>query len=710
MTAIGNNENKQNGYSSKDQQQERISLPSIASITGGLDLNQRPINGNGNSTNNNISLPPLASFGHSFQDIRRPVSAQPQPQSQSSSTGSWSLPPIQLAGTSRGLSQGGLPSLSSLPFTHGDGQHHQQQQTQSQQHFQNNFTQPPHPPVFSFQNQLSSSVGTSNQLSGLSPMGYQNQHQFSRPSSLPSHNSLTSPLTTPQQMSSHVQLPSLKDIGVNRPLQQQQPQQQHSNQGSGQLPSVSRSASGSVHGESRSSSVNNPNNVGATVFSPRPLQSLNLSTTSSYKNHPNTSQNEMYASPSASVVSVASESFSETSRPLLKENSGNGNGQNSSRKSSHKLRINQKKQQRSTSESASSTPSRSTLQLHSQAQPSSVKMSASSSTGSLAVSTSGSPTNPLSSTAAPASIINQRKAAVLAGPPRTSRFFRFFSSEAPRQTGVPMSSDKPNSDHYPASFKTSNLTHHYNPYIYPQNKNKVNPQPDFINMKQMTTNGLSATSSPTSAPPIPVLRPSPDEFKDPISYLESSEIKSLGEKYGAVKIIPPATFNQVHKFSANLESLWFKTRRQLWNSYENELNARLEFHQKLKQVLSESVVTLNKLPCIDKRSIDLYRLQKSVLLRGGYERCCAEKMWAQVGRELGFYGKITSSLSSSIKSAYQRYILPLDVKESNIKGTGFKCPDLVGSDKRQKTDENGSYLPRIIGSSISFKQDAYHSE
>ncbi|GMF03672.1 unnamed protein product [Ambrosiozyma monospora] len=217
-----------------------------------------------------------------------------------------------------------------------------------------------------------------------------------------------------------------------------------------------------------------------------------------------------------------------------------------------------------------------------------------------------------------------------------------------------------------------------------------------------TNNGLPAICSPTCAPPIPELHPSLTEFNDPITYLESPEVKSLGEKYGAVKIIPPIAYN--HKFSANLESLWFKTRRQLWNSYENELNARLDFHQRLKQVLSASVVTLNKLPCIDKRSIDLYRLQKSVLLRGGYERCCAEKMWAQVGRELGFYGKITSSLSSSIKSAYQRYILPLDIQESIVKGRGFKSPDLVGLNKRQKIDENGSYLPRIIGSSMPFKR------
>ncbi|GME86698.1 unnamed protein product [Ambrosiozyma monospora] len=542
MSAMGNNnENKQQiGYSSKEQQREGISLPPIASITGSLDLNNgNNSTNNNNNNNNNISLPPLASFGHSFQEIRRPVSTQPQQQqsqSQASSNGGWTLPPIQLAGTSRGLSHG-LPSLSSLPFTQGDGQHqHQQQQAQAQaqpqQRYQNNFTQPGQPSVYPFQNQLPNS--------SLPPMGgYQNQHQFSRPaSSLPAR----SPLATPQQMSPRVQLPSLKDIGVNRPLPQQQHQQQQQ-QGLGQLPSISRSGSGSVsvHGESRSSSVTNTNNVGGTVFSPRPVQSLNLSTSSSYKNPPNsTSPNVMYASPSASasVVSVASDSFPETSRPLMKENS-----QPSSRKSSYQSRMNQRKQQRSTSESGSSTPSRSTtLQQHSQTQPNSVKMSVSSSTGSLPISTSAGspPTNPIANAATPASIINQRKAAVLAGPPRTSRFFRFFSAEAPRQTGVPIFSDSPNSEHYSATgnFKTTNLSHHYNPYIYPQNKNKVNPQPDFINTKKMTTNnGLPAICSPTCAPPIPELHPSLTEFNDPITYLESPEVKSLGEKYGATSVM-----------------------------------------------------------------------------------------------------------------------------------------------------------------------------
>lgn len=67
-----------------------------------------------------------------------------------------------------------------------------------------------------------------------------------------------------------------------------------------------------------------------------------------------------------------------------------------------------------------------------------------------------------------------------------------------------------------------------------------------------------------------------------------------------------------------------------------------------------------KLPSIDKRPIDLYHLRQCVQLRGGFREVCRGKLWAQIGRELGYSGKIMTSLSSSLKSVYNRLLFPFD--------------------------------------------------
>ena len=39
---------------------------------------------------------------------------------------------------------------------------------------------------------------------------------------------------------------------------------------------------------------------------------------------------------------------------------------------------------------------------------------------------------------------------------------------------------------------------------------------------------------------------------------------------------------------------------------------------------------------------------------------CKRKLWAQIGRELGYSGKIMTSLSSTLKSTYNKLLYPFD--------------------------------------------------
>jgi histone demethylase JARID1 len=294
------------------------------------------------------------------------------------------------------------------------------------------------------------------------------------------------------------------------------------------------------------------------------------------------------------------------------------------------------------------------------------------------------------------------------GPPKNSRFFKVYNLDGSKTS------------------KTSSI-HHYNPYRYPQNRSKLNPNPDFIKSKRdkrsgrretanFAKNGNSLNTEGTLSKEIldsipkyvndelPELRPTMYEFEDIYTYIES--IKEIGEKYGAVKIIPPKEFSP--KFAINLESFWIKSNRQLWRTSSDELNSRFEFYRQLKEALSAENVSISKLPCIDKRVIDLYRLCRVVRLRGGYETCCNDKLWAQVGRELGFYGKISSSLSSSIKTVYQKYLMPWENAYAD-KHQDFL--NLVRNDEanslfsKEKFLSESPEIPIILGSSITFRRD-----
>lgn len=71
-------------------------------------------------------------------------------------------------------------------------------------------------------------------------------------------------------------------------------------------------------------------------------------------------------------------------------------------------------------------------------------------------------------------------------------------------------------------------------------------------------------------------------------------------------------------------------------------------------------VNLNRFPSVDKRPLDLYKLKKAVETRGGFEKVCKGKKWAEIGRDLGYSGKIMSSLSTSLKNSFQKWLFPYE--------------------------------------------------
>lgn len=179
----------------------------------------------------------------------------------------------------------------------------------------------------------------------------------------------------------------------------------------------------------------------------------------------------------------------------------------------------------------------------------------------------------------------------------------------------------------------------------------------------------------------PTFRPTEDEFKNPMEYIK--KIAPEGRKYGIVKVIPPDGWNP--DFAIDTERFHFKTRKQELNMAEGGTRANLTYLDALAKFHKQiNGTNLNRFPSVDKRPLDLFKLKKLVEDKGGFDNVCKHKRWAEIGRELGYSGKIMSSLSTSLKNSYQKWLQPYE------DWLRFNKPTVL---QQQEIDNGGPYTP-----------------
>ncbi|QLI69124.1 Lysine-specific demethylase 5D [Metarhizium brunneum] len=167
---------------------------------------------------------------------------------------------------------------------------------------------------------------------------------------------------------------------------------------------------------------------------------------------------------------------------------------------------------------------------------------------------------------------------------------------------------------------------------------------------------LQKKSRPHGISEAPTYCPTEEEWRDPLEYMK--KITPEASQYGICKIIPPDSWNP--DFAIDTEKFHFRTRKQELNSVEGSTRASLTYLDGLSKFHKQQGSNLHRLPYVDKKPLDLYRLKKAVESRGGFDKVCKLKKWAEIGRDLGYSGKIMSSLSTSLKNSYQRWLCPYE--------------------------------------------------
>ncbi|KAK7749653.1 hypothetical protein SLS53_000231 [Cytospora paraplurivora] len=218
---------------------------------------------------------------------------------------------------------------------------------------------------------------------------------------------------------------------------------------------------------------------------------------------------------------------------------------------------------------------------------------------------------------------------------------------------------------HPTSAKTKTTQAHSNGHVtHPPTtlSNMISPPLDLSTVERRgqplaVKEPLKKTSRIYDLEEAPVYQPTDEEWKDPIEYMR--KIAPEAKKYGICKVIPPKGWNP--DFAIDTERFHFRTRKQDLNSVEGSSRANITYVDSLMKFHKQSGNHhMQRMPYVDKRPLDLWRLKKAVESRGGFDKVCKTKKWAEIGRDLGYSGKIMSSLSTSLKNSYQKWLCPYE--------------------------------------------------
>ncbi|XP_077582101.1 lysine (K)-specific demethylase 5Ba isoform X1 [Stigmatopora nigra] len=155
-------------------------------------------------------------------------------------------------------------------------------------------------------------------------------------------------------------------------------------------------------------------------------------------------------------------------------------------------------------------------------------------------------------------------------------------------------------------------------------------------------------------PECPVFEPSWEEFADPFAYI--NKIRPIAEKTGICKVRPPPEWQP--PFACDVERLKFTPRIQRLNELEAQTRVKLNFLDQIAKFWELQGCTL-KIPHLERKSLDLYQLNKLVNEEGGFDAVCRERRWTKISVKMGFApGK---AVGSHLRAHYERILYPYNL-------------------------------------------------
>lgn len=152
----------------------------------------------------------------------------------------------------------------------------------------------------------------------------------------------------------------------------------------------------------------------------------------------------------------------------------------------------------------------------------------------------------------------------------------------------------------------------------------------------------------------PTFYPTDKEFQDPLEYIDS--IRSVAEKFGLCRVVPPADFKPECKVADEM-------RFTAYNQYVHKMLYRWGPNVKelmaIKKYLATQSIALKNLPLIGGMEVDLPRLYQTVQSCGGLKEVIEKKRWQRVADAMKI-PKAAQDRVTKLDDVYCKYLLPYD--------------------------------------------------
>ncbi|CAL8256396.1 unnamed protein product [Gadus morhua 'NCC'] len=158
-------------------------------------------------------------------------------------------------------------------------------------------------------------------------------------------------------------------------------------------------------------------------------------------------------------------------------------------------------------------------------------------------------------------------------------------------------------------------------------------------------------------PECPVFEPSWEEFGDPFAFI--NKIRPIAEKTGICKVRPPPGWQP--PFACDVDRLHFVPRIQRLNELEAQTRVKLNFLDQIAKFWDLQGCPL-KIPHVERKILDLYRLNKLVADEGGFDLVCRDRRWTKIALQMGFApGK---AIGSHLRAHYEKVLYPYNLFQS----------------------------------------------
>ncbi|XP_044207227.1 lysine-specific demethylase 5B-B isoform X1 [Thunnus albacares] len=177
-------------------------------------------------------------------------------------------------------------------------------------------------------------------------------------------------------------------------------------------------------------------------------------------------------------------------------------------------------------------------------------------------------------------------------------------------------------------------------------------------------------------PECPVFEPSWEEFEDPFAFI--NKIRPIAEKTGICKVRPPPGWQP--PFACDVDRLHFVPRIQRLNELEAQTRVKLNFLDQIAKFWDLQGCAL-KIPHVERKILDLYKLNKLVADEGGFDIVCQGRRWTKIALQMGFApGK---AVGSHLRGHYEKILYPYNLFQS---GANLLAPEAASKLMRLEAD------------------------